>query len=182
MKRVLLVPLAWTTLLMACNEQGDSARKSEVLPSTLKTAMTNVVDPQAQILWNASNKTYKEDGSTDPTRLSEADWMAVLGAGEKLQAQANAWASTRIVVAAPREKIRDEGNPGASNSMQVQKYIDADRQGFSAFAKLLAANAAQFVAASKRRDAAKLAEASGELEELCEACHREFWYPQLASQ
>ena len=145
----------------------------------LHDLMKDVVAPQAQIAWDLANNAQDDDGKPDSSKLADGDWAKIAEAGQKLRdAALSLTQAGRITVAAPGQKIQDEENAGASTVAQVQGFINADMPAFAAFATPLAANADQFVSASKSHDAAKLAEASGSLDQVCESCHVKTWYRQ----
>jgi len=75
-------------------------------------------------------------------------------------------------------KIEGEGNSGALSAKQVQALIDKDPAGFRAMSQALAGSMEQIGAAAKAKDAAKLFEVSGALDQVCESCHMKFWYPE----
>lgn len=164
------------------NEASNETAPQAVTPASLHATMKQVVAPQAQILWDVSNRAVDEQGKPDPSKLSGAEWSQIAAAGGKVEAVAKGLAAAAtITVAAPGEKIQDEGTQGGSTAAQVKGFIAADRPGFNAFSEALAADAREFVEAAKAKDGAKLAQVSGELDEVCESCHVKYWYPQQAA-
>ena len=163
-------------LLAACQQQGGSEMPAQ--PVNLHEQMKNVVSVQAQVLWDISNRLLLTDGPATADLIPAADWdkMGVAAArmGEAARAIGNA---KKLVVVQPGVKIDDEGDPGAWSGAQVQRAIDADPAQFKAHAQRLQESAATFTAAVKAHDAAKLSQVAGELDEVCEACHKQFWYP-----
>ena len=148
-------------------------------PLVLHQAMKGVVAPQAQVLWDITNGAMNSNGDIDPALLKPADWARIADAGAQLKAKAHALAAaTQIIVAAPGEKIQDEESPGGSNAANVKGFIDADRQGFSDMASTLASSADEFVAAARARDTVRLTAPVQGLDQVCEACHVKYWYPQ----
>lgn len=157
---------------------GEHAHTQAAAPPTLHAAMKDVIAPQAQILWDVSNNALDDDGNPDAKRVTAAQWKQIGVAGLRMKEMALTLAAAQpIKVAAPGVTLQDEGPPGAG-AAQVQKFIDADPAAFSAHARELAAAADGFVAASSARDVAKLAEFGGTLDQVCETCHMQFWYPQ----
>ena len=75
-------------------------------------------------------------------------------------------------------KLEGEGNPGSFDAQQVQAAIEANPAEFRAYSKALAGSMQQIVTAAKAKDVAKLADVSGELDQVCETCHVKFWYPE----
>ncbi len=149
----------------------------------LHPLMKDVVAPQAQVLWDIGNKGMDDDGKADGSKLKPADWTALLAASQKMKDAASAVAAAQQIAIAPAgAKLQDEGAPGASTPKQIQGYIDANRAAFAYHAKKLAGVADDFYQAAKARDAAKLMDASSRLDEVCEACHTQFWYPEQAAK
>jgi hypothetical protein len=143
--------------------------------------MKGVVAPQAQILWDVGNRGMDDDGNPDGSRLAAADWEALGKAAEAVRASSERMAAaSAITVVAPGAKIQDEGAPGAATPQQIEAWIAADPKAFAGHARDLAAVAAEFAEAATARDAVKLANASGRLDMVCEACHMQFWYPAAA--
>lgn len=147
----------------------------------LHDEMKGVIAPQAQILWDVSNGAMDDNGKADGAKLKPADWAKLADAGEKLRAAATRIASaTHVTVKLAGARLQDEGGPGASTPLEIQGYIDADPKTFAAQARALAAVSDDFVKAANMRNATTLMDASGRLDEVCEACHVKFWYPKQA--
>jgi cytochrome c556 len=182
MKKTALT-LGFIVLLSGCNSQGpDDHGQIETRPVVLREAMKSVLAPQAQVLWDISNKGMNDQGEPDASKLKDEDWAKIASAAKMLQSSATELADAKsIIVARTGEKIQDEENPGASTAQQVQGFIDRDIQSFSVMARALANSGADFAAAAKEHDAAKLANASGSLDQVCESCHLRYWYPQQAA-
>lgn len=148
---------------------------------TVLASMKDVIAPQANILWEVGNKALDDDGNPDASRIAAGDWDRLAAAGQRMREMSVALATAeRLAVAAPGEKIDGEGGPEGASAAQVQVFIDADRVGFAQHARALEAAAASFVTAAQAKDAAKVAEVAGTLDQVCEACHAKFWYPQQA--
>jgi hypothetical protein len=146
---------------------------------TIHAAMKDVIAPQAQALWDVGNEAMDDNGNPDAKRLSAAQWAQLATAGQKVKDMSLALAMVdRPVVVAPGATIQGEGDPNSSSAKQVQGFVDANPAGFAEQARKLAAVADDFVVAAKARDAAKLGLASGNLDQVCEDCHMQYWYPQ----
>ncbi len=59
----------------------------------------------------------------------------------------------------------------------MQKAIDANPEVFQAFAVQLTNSMDELIVAAKAKDAKKLFDVSGRLDQECEGCHTKFWYP-----
>lgn len=178
MRSMTLMLLAGMTLISGC--QKDNAN-SDPQPVVLRSMMKNVVAPQAQILWDVSNRALNDAGEPQASKLTADDWAKLSAAGQKVKAQADAIVSaSKITVSKPGQKIQDEGITGGSTTAQVQGFIDADRTSFADMAKALSVSADQFITAAHDKDVVKMNQASGDLDQVCESCHVRYWYPQQA--
>ena len=68
--------------------------------------------------------------------------------------------------------------PGDETPAEAQAAIDKDRAAFVVFATALQAVGGEFLAAIDKRDLEAFTTAGGTLNEVCEACHKRFWYPE----
>ena len=145
----------------------------------LHELMKQVVAVQTQVIWDIGNRALNDAGNPDPSKIKDADWKKIATTGGSLKDAANALADAKqIVAAAPGQKIADEQNPGSLNAKGVQKAIDANPQLFRAMARQLAVSMDQIVQSTRTRDAAKFLDVSGRLDQVCEQCHVQFWYPE----
>jgi len=152
---------------------------SATVSRDLHDLMKNVVARQTQVIWDVGNRAQDDQGNPDASKLSADDWSKLVDAAGNVRQVAQTLAqSQHILVAAAGVKIDGEGNPGAPGAKQVQAAIDANPQEFQALSQALARSMDQVAAAAKARDAAKLFDVSGELDQVCENCHVKFWYPE----
>jgi hypothetical protein len=146
----------------------------------LHALMKNVVAVQAQVIWDVGNHALDADGNADASKVKAADWTRLLSAGGKVKQVAQTLAQAdHVMAAAPGQKVADEGTtPGALGAKEVQNAIDANPKVFRAFAQALAVSMDQIVTAAQAKDAPKLFDVSGRLDQVCEDCHKQFWYPE----
>jgi cytochrome c556 len=120
-----------------------------------------------------------DQGNPDASKLAADDWTQLTDAAGKVRQVAQTLThSEHILAAAPGVKIDGEGNPDAPGAKQVQAALDANPKEFQALSQALATSMDQVVAAAKAKDAAKLFDVSGALDQVCEDCHVKFWYPE----
>ncbi len=62
--------------------------------------------------------------------------------------------------------------------VEITALIRKERDGFDAFAMALQATGAEALQAIEAKNADLLIEVGGRMEEVCESCHKTFWYPQ----
>ena len=168
--KVVRVALSVPLLLLMAQSGGE--------PLVLHPLMKDVVAVQAQALWDVGNNAVDDNGAPDPKKVSAANWAKLDVAAEAMKAAAMRMASAGTIQVAPAGlKLQDDGAPGALTGAQVQALIDGDRKGFADHALELAAISDSLIAAAASKDAAKLVDAAGTLDQVCEACHMKFWYP-----
>lgn len=157
-----------------------SASADDSKPVNVHQLMKAGIAPQTQVVWDVSNKTLEDEGA----KLQPAEWDKIVKAASAVKsASTKLVTAPRLLAAAPNEKIQDEGAPGAFGAKEVQAVIDANPAVFHAFAQQLAAVMDEVTASAKTKDVAKLNDAAGRLDQVCEACHQQFWYPnQRASR
>ncbi|MBO9670541.1 MAG: cytochrome c [Sphingobium sp.] len=151
------------------------AASSEVF---LLPLMKETVAPQAQVLWDVGNKALDDEGNASSARLTAADWAKLAGAAQKMKnAAASIASASKVVVAPAGMKLQDEGAPGQATARQIQAFIDANPKDFADHARALAEVSDGFLKAAASKDAKTLGNASARLDEVCEACHVKYWYP-----
>ncbi len=148
-------------------------------PPNVHELMKNVIAIQTQVIWDVGNNAQDDAGNPDASRMKPADWAKVAASAGKVKDASQALASApHVMAAAPGQKIEGEGGtPGAFGAKEVQKAIDANPKVFQAFAQQLVKSMDELIAASKSKDAKKLFDVSGRLDQECEVCHQQFWYP-----
>ena len=141
--------------------------------------MKKIVAVQAQAIWDVGNQAQDDKGNPDASKLKPTDWAKVVTAGTQVKNASQTLAKAEHVMAsAPGQKIDGEGgSPDAPTAKQVQGFIDANPQVFRAFAQALSVSMDQIVTAAQAKNAQKLFDASGNLDQICEDCHVKFWYP-----
>lgn len=170
-------PLAYvlgcTAMLITAYEVHSAAA-----PADLHDLMKSVVAVQTQVIWDVSNGAQDDQGNPDASKLAAADWNKIIDAAGKVrQASQTLARAEHVIAAAPGVKLEGEGNEGVASAKQVQAALDKDPAEFRTRSQALATSMDQIVAAAKAKNAAKVFEVSGVLDQVCEDCHQKFWYP-----
>jgi cytochrome c556 len=171
-------PIAW---VLGCSVMLAAAYEvhSAAAPADLHDLMKNTVAVQTQVIWDVGNRAQDDQGNPDASKLAAADWNKISDAATKVrQASQTLARADHVLAAAAGVKIEGEGNAGSLGAKQVQALIDANPAAFKTMSQALAASMDQIGAAAKAKDAAKLFEVSGALDQVCESCHIKFWYPE----
>jgi hypothetical protein len=170
------------TALMAASLGAHAAAAEPGKSLTVFEAMKATVAPQSQVIWDITNAAQDDVGNVTAQALKDGDWTRIANAArETSQAVRNLLSQPRVLAAPPGKKIQGEGTPGAFGAQEVQRTIDANPAAFAAFSKRLLTAMDSIVAATKARDASKVGSIAGDLDGICESCHKVFWYPQQAS-
>lgn len=140
--------------------------------------MKGTVAPQAQILWDVGNKALDDEGNASSAKLTSEDWTKLSVAAQKMKLAATSIANApKIIVTPAGMKLQDEGAPGQATAKQIQAFIDANPKDFADHARALVDVSDGFIKAAASKDAKILGDASARLDEVCEACHVKYWYP-----
>jgi hypothetical protein len=151
--------------------------------TVLQVTMITKVNPQGLALWDITNGAMDDKGDLSGSKLAAAHWAKLAEIGNALQSAGQALSTKSGVLAAlPGAKLQDEGNSGASTAADVQRYLDDKPEVFRKHALELQQTGANAIAAAKKHDVKKLAAISEALDEVCESCHLEFWYPKQKKQ
>jgi len=147
---------------------------------TVHASMTQVIAPQAQTIWDITNRAYNDQGDgLDPKKISAGDWTRLETAGHQIRDGILVLAREKKRVAAePGVKIEGEEDPAEPGAKQVQTYLDADPKGFAEHAKALAAAADTVAKAAHAKDAGPVFAVAGRLDSVCDGCHSRFWDPE----
>lgn len=154
---------------------------AEAAKANLQVTMLTQVNPQALALWDLTNDAQDDKGDIDARKIKPETWARLLEIGKSLEAAGRTLSTNeRVLAAAPGAKLQDQDAPGSSKAADVQRYLDAKPAEFRKHATDLQRTGASIVAAVTRKDGKLLTEMSNSLDQVCEDCHMQFWYPQQA--
>jgi hypothetical protein len=163
--------------LAALTAAGDLMAADAPPKAVLQTIMLTQVNPQGLALWDITNNATSDGINVDPKKIKAAQWAQLLGIGKALEAGGKTLATSNGVVAAPRgAKLQDE-RPDGGRAVDVQRFLDANPALFRSHAQTLQQVGAKVITAADKRDVKALSDIAADLDEVCEACHVDFWYP-----
>lgn len=180
-----MIGLAAFALLAACKPQTATppatptpAAYTNVPPYaaqiTLQDVMNQIVDPEADVIWNATGSIATRKGIVEHYPRTDADWEAQRRAVSRLLEASNLLLIPDRNVA---DKPFESAGPGVYSSGEVQHQIDTRRAVFNGMALNLRGAAQQLFKATDTRDVKSLLELGDALDKACESCHKTFWYP-----
>jgi cytochrome c556 len=155
---------------------AEPAAEGEFRPtSTIKEIMDSVVDPSADVLWESVATTIDRTGQTDKMPRTDEDWVTVRRSAVALVE------ATNLLMIRPR-RVAPAGEksqyPGIElEPEQIQAAVDADRTAWVKHAHDLHDAAMVALKAIDAKNVKGLMDAGEGIDEACEKCHTQYWYP-----
>ena len=150
------------------------AQSSPFLPkASIRELMDAEVDPAADAIWDSVVITITAAGEQDHQPRTDEEWKAVRRSAITLIE------ATNLLVMDGR-RLAPAGAPpvpGEPSAEVLQQRLDANRPAFAGFAQALRNEGIKALEAIDAKDANRLLEVGGEIDEACEACHLVYWYP-----
>lgn len=181
--KVLLITC--TLLLGACNGDAPSPAPHESSGSaaayhptaTFQEIMDSVVDPSADFVWNSVSTMSDESGIHEKQPRTDEEWHEVRRHAIVLAEAAN-------LIAVPGRRVANGSttveNKDALDVTTIQQRLDTRHEELVGFASAMREIAVRLVAAADKKDTVEITDLGGTLDEVCESCHKVFWYPELA--
>ena len=142
--------------------------------ATFQEIMDSVVDPSGDFIWNSVSTVMDIKGIHENQPRTDQEWHEVRRRAILLAESANLLAVPGRRVASG-EKTAEAGD--ALDVKPIQQRLDTRHAELVGFASALRGISMQLVAAADRKDVAAIADLGGTLDEVCESCHKVFWYP-----
>jgi hypothetical protein len=177
-------------VLMGCSSkeaaapEAPAAAIAPAAPSSISAdasmldLMANPIATSAESLWNAVGSVATTEGSKDLAPSTDAEWAALREKAQALVDAAKALTTEGRLVARTGQKLKDPPGPGDLTPEQAQAAITKDHAVFVGFATALQGVGDAYIAAIDKKDVASFTDAGGKLDEVCESCHKRFWYPE----
>ena len=152
------------------------ASEPEFRPTaTIRDLMTGVVDPAADVVWQAVRTTVTPEGADERMPRTDEEWAEVRRHALLLVEGSNLLLMSGRQVARPGEKSAFPGielEPG-----EIQALLDRDRDTWATLAHGLHDAGMGALKAIDARDAEGLLDAGSDIQVACENCHARYWYP-----
>jgi hypothetical protein len=177
----LMLALAALCITAACSKrepapEPQASDAPQYQPAaTVKDLMQSIVDPGADLVWNAVTTVQTAKGTIDTVPKTAEEWLKVRHGAVGLSEAANLLMMPGRHVAQPHEKSETPGVELEPAEMEV--LINKDRAAFIQRAKALHEAGMAAVAAADAKDPQKLFEVGEQIEMACENCHSHYWYP-----
>jgi hypothetical protein len=154
---------------------SSNAVRDRQVYSSIKDLMESIIDPSADVLWGAVRTVVDNEGTHETFPKTQEEWLELRRA------------AVRIIEGGNLLMMRGrEGAPVGTKSevpgvelepAEITALIKKKRKSFDAFAKALRALGWEALRASDAKNIGLLLEVGGRMEDVCEGCHKTFWYP-----
>lgn len=137
--------------------------------------MGSIIDPSADALWGAVGTVVDKEGVHESSPKTQEEWLDLRRAAVRIVEGAN-------LLMMPGREAAPVGTksevPGVElEPAQITALIRKNRKSFDAFAKALQVLGSEALRASDLKDAVVLMDIGGRMQDVCEDCHKTFWYP-----
>ncbi|MES1988527.1 MAG: cytochrome c [Pseudomonadota bacterium] len=182
MKRIFLGIFGLTLTIMvglvACTQQKTEVVKAEspFRPLvTVQEVMASIVDPNIDPIWNSVSTVSTKEGTVDKQPQTDEEWKVLKNHALTLLEVPN------LLVIEGRKAAADNASTSSHSSelttAEVQKGIDTNRSDFNQHAHDLQDAIKQVIIAIDAKNPEELVKAGGKVDQVCEQCHKQFWYP-----
>jgi len=144
---------------------------------SVKELMRYMIDPVADNIFNAVGTVVTKNGMVDTMPTTDEDW-------EKIQVGAISLAEGAYLLKVPRPftppgDLNNSTGPDAVelSPAAITAKVERDLVEWNARIEALRNVALEVLDIVKRKDAKELSAAGEDLDRVCEACHRSYWYP-----
>ena len=148
------------------------------MENSIQDVMEGIVAPSSDILFDAVATDITAEGVNEKRPTTDDDWEKVEHAAVNLIEAVNMIKMPGRLVARPGEKTKSEG-PDAPEltAPEIAAKINADRGKFLKYANDLQDQAVKTLNIIHKKDAQGLFNVGEDIDNACEACHLEYWYP-----
>jgi hypothetical protein len=143
--------------------------------ATVKDIMDALVDPGSDVLWDSVETVVSAKGTEEKAPHTDEEWKNVRNHAIMLLEATNLLQIPGRHVAKPGEKADDpkvELSPD-----QIEDMINKDRASWIKFATKLHDATMESFKAIEAKDAEKLLDTGDGIDNACENCHLQYWYP-----
>ena len=159
--------------------------RSSPAPELLRTAtirdiMASMVDPSGDFVFESVQEIADERGITQKAPATDAEWEEVRHHLLVLLEAQNLLAMEGRKVARPEDRSRNP--PVEKEPEEIQKLLDANRADFLRRARGLQDAAGLALKAVDAKDPSALFQAAIGIDNACESCHLQYWYPGGVTQ
>lgn len=171
-----LVLSASVLVASGCGAREEPPPQPAYRPTaTIKDIMDSVIDPNADVLWNSVATIVSVTGTEEREPRTDEEWATVRRSAIQLVEATNLLRIPGRQVARPGEKSE---NPKVELEPEaIQRLILGDPAKWTRLINALHDAAVPALNAINAKNAKDLFDAGDKLENACESCHQQYWYP-----
>jgi hypothetical protein len=172
---------AFIALVSACaSQQPQAQQKTGGEPefrttATVKDIMDALVDPGSDYIWDSVETVVSAKGVEEKAPHTDEEWKAVRNHAIMLLEATNLLQMPGRHVAKAGEKADDPKVELAPD--QIETMINNDRASWIKYAHGLHDATMEALKAAEAKDKDKLLDVGNGIDEACEKCHLQYWYP-----
>jgi len=176
--RVILQPVLAMAVVVGFISLAGGAESGAALAASdasLSEIMATIVMPSADTLWTAVAVDVTAAGTVLTAPETEEDWQRIRAGAADLVAATDKLLNENLPIsnAAPVEPP-----PGELGFQQIAALRKDNWTAWAAHVQVLHAVAESALKMVDAKDTEGLNEVGGALDEACESCHLQFWYPE----
>lgn len=158
------------------SSSAAEADKTGFIPDiTIAEIMESIVMPSAQAIWDAVGVDVTAQGQIEKKPETEEQWAALRASAVTLAEATNSLVVPGRHAAPPGTESE---NPDAELApAEIEALLAKEKPAWVAHAAVLHATAMQAIGAIDARNIDAITEVGGSIDEACESCHLQFWYP-----
>ena len=166
-------------LVTSCSRQQPQTQSQPQVEyrttATVKDIMDSMVDPGADYIWDSVETVVSEKGVEEKAPHTDEEWKDVRRHAIMLMEATNLLQIPGRHVAKPGEKADDPKVELAPE--QIEDMINKDRASWIKYAHGLHDATMEAFKAIEEKDKDKLLDVGNAIDEACEKCHLQYWYP-----
>lgn len=143
--------------------------------ATIKDIMDSIVDPSADVVWEAVATVVDSKGVNDRIPKTDEEWSNVRRGAIRVIEGANLLMMPGRHVARPHEKSETPGVELEPEAIEVN--INKDRDKWNQLAKGLHTATLEALRGIEAKDGPAVIVAGERMDQACENCHSAYWYP-----
>ena len=144
--------------------------------ASFQELMDAEMDATSEKIWNAVSIVNDASGLHEKAPSTPDEWQELRRQAIRLAETSNLLMIAGRHVAGPNVKTTVKSMEPLDVAA-IEKRLAANPAAHASFAQTARTVALQLVDAIDRRDIQKVSDLGGSLDEVCEACHKTFWYP-----
>ncbi|MES2825613.1 MAG: hypothetical protein V4732_18570 [Pseudomonadota bacterium] len=167
--------IAIVIAVAACDKKAETPRVTSPFQptATIQELMISVIDPNVDPIWNSIQTISTAAGIEEKKPATDEEWTVLKNHAIALREVSNLLViEGRKVANSSTSTIAAELGP-----LEIAKLIASNRPAFIKNAHDLHAAVTLAINAIDAKDVAALEAAGGIIDEACEKCHSQFWYP-----